>query len=157
MALEPPAPIAANLRIRVLVSLIAAWSVVLGFALVASNGSDNGALSAGIDDPAGRRLAGMLMLVLLPAYVLIVLRPRSYGVLLWLPICAQAGIAFSVAYSMLRGDSSFADSFLAMAVSGGLAGFLGFVLVSLQRTSALTQYERTQEVERDSDEEDPKA
>lgn len=135
--------ISSGLLMRLIVFLIAVWSLVAGLALTMFHGSSAAALGAGVADEAGQRLAGAHMLVLVPLYLLIAWRPQRYGSLLWLPFFAQAAVFLAVGYSMLGGETDVADGVLAVSVSGMLAGALGFVWISRQRSSAQQQYERT--------------
>ncbi len=135
--------ISSGLLIRMIVMLIAIWSLVAGLALTMFHGSSAAALGAGVADEAGQRLAGAHILVLVPLYLLIAWRPQRYGSLLWLPFFAQAAVVLAVGYSILGGDTDFADGVLAVSISGMLAGALGFVWISRQRSSAQQQYERS--------------
>lgn len=135
--------ISSGLLIRLVVMLIAIWSLVAGLALTMFHGSSAAALGAGVADEAGQRLAGAHMLVLVPLYLLIAWRPQRYGSLLWLPFFAQAAVVVAVGYSILGGDTDFADGILAVSISGMLSGALGFVWISRQRSSAQQQYERS--------------
>jgi len=139
----------AGLLVRVVVVAIAAWSLLGGLTLTLFHGSSAGALAAGIADEAGRRLVGAQMLVLVPVYLLIALRPGRYGSLLWLPFLGQAAVFLAVGYSMLSGDTDVDDGIVAFAVSGVLAGALAFAWVSRMRSGAQEQRE---ELKRDEDE-----
>jgi len=121
---------------RALLLLITAWSLLAGLALLAAG---EGALA--LADDAGQRLVGAHMLVLTPLYFLIAWKPDRYWSLIWVPLFAQAAMFFSVAYSMLVGDTGFTDGILAVVVSGVLAGLLGFVWISEQRATVVQQYE----------------
>jgi hypothetical protein len=121
---------------RIIVALIAVWSLLAGLVLVFFHGSGSGALGAGVADDAGQRLAGAHMLVLVPAYVLIAWKPERYPMLPWLPFLGQAAVFFSVGYSIVSGAIDFGDAILPVAVSGIFLGLLGFVWITEQRAIA---------------------
>ena len=66
---EHHATISARLLIRLIVALIALWSLASGLVLVGFQGTGSGALGAGISDSAGQRLLGAPLLVLAPAFL----------------------------------------------------------------------------------------
>ena len=83
--------------------------------------------------------------------MLIAWKPERYGALVWVPFFAQAAVFFSVGYSMLAGDTGVTDGILALAISGVLAGLLGFVWITEQRTSVIQQYEAKQQQNAEKD------
>lgn len=121
---------------RMVVGLIAIWSLLAGLVLVFFHGSGSGALGAGVVDSSGQRLAGAHMLVLVPVYVLIALKPERYPMLPWLPFAGQAAVFFSVGYSILSGATDFGDGILPVAVSGIFLALLGFIWITEQRAIA---------------------
>jgi len=128
--------ISTRILMRIVVGMIAIWSLLAGLVLVFFHGSGSGALGAGVVDSAGQRLAGAQMLVLVPVYVLIALKPERYPMLPWLPFAGQAAVFFSVGYSILSGGTDFGDGILPVAVSGIFLGLLGFIWISEQRAIA---------------------
>src|SRR5262249_35011342 len=129
---------------RVIVLLIAGWSLVAGLILVGFHGASADALGAGIADRAGQRLVGALLLTLTPAFVMVALRSHLYHSLVWLPFVTQAAIALTVGYSIITGDTSFGDGALAMTISAMLAGALSFVWITEARTTAHAKFEAMQ-------------
>lgn len=132
---------------RVLICLIAVWSLLAGLVLVFFQGTGSGALGAGVADPAGQRLLGAHLIMLAPVYVLIAWRNERYQGLLWLPFVSQAAVFFSVGYSILNGDTDFGDGILAVTVSGIFICLLGFVWVNEQRTLARARLEMEDELD----------
>lgn len=130
------ASISTRLLTRLIIGLIAIWSLVAGIVLVGFHGASSSALGAGVTDEAGQRLVGAHLLVLVPAYVLLLWQLDRYQALLWLPFAAQVAVVLAVGYSILTGATDFEDGILAVAVSAILAGLLGFVWVTEQRTLA---------------------
>lgn len=128
--------ISTRILMRIIVALIAVWSLLAGLVLVFFHGSGSGALGAGVADPSGQRLAGAHMLVLVPVYLLIAWKPDRYPMLPWLPFLGQAAVFFSVGYSILSGNTDFGDGILPVAVSGMFLGLLGFVWITEQRAIA---------------------
>jgi hypothetical protein len=76
------------------------------------------------------------MLVLVPAYLLLVLHPERYESFMWLPIAAQLACVGAVGYSIMSGETKFSDGILPVAVSVIFAALLAFVWVSEQRAVA---------------------
>ncbi len=128
--------ISTHLLLRVIIVLIGVWSAVEGIVLVAFHSAGAGALGAGVTDHAGQRLAGVHMLVLAPAYLLIAWRLHRYMALIWLPFAAQAAVAVTVAYGIMAGDTDLGDGILACSISAILAGLLGYVWITEQRSLA---------------------
>jgi hypothetical protein len=135
------ASISTRLLTRVLIFLIAVWSLLEGVILLAFDGASAAALGAGLEDTAAKRLLGVHMLLLVPLHLLISIRFERYQGLVWIPFGAQAIVCLTVAYSIVNGDSDFGDSILAVVVSGLLAALLGFVWMSEQRTLARKRME----------------
>jgi hypothetical protein len=126
---------------RVLIGLIAVWSLLAGIALVFFQGTGSGALGAGVSDPAGQRLLGAHLIILAPVYVVLAWRSERYRGLLWLPLVSQLAVFFSIGYSILSGETRFGDGIIAVAVSAIFIGLLGFVWISEQRTLARIRLE----------------
>ena len=146
------ATISTRLLMRVIVGLIALWSLVAGIVLVAFHGASAGALGAGVDDEAGQRLLGAHLIILVPAYLLLVWRPEQYLGLLWLPFAAQMAVLLAVGYSIIGGVTDFEDGIIAVAVSAIFIGLLSFVWITEQRTLARQKLEEA-EMELDEAEE----
>lgn len=133
-----------RLLMRLTIGLIAGWSLAIGLVLVAFRGASSGVLGAGLNDAAGQRLVGMHLLLLVPVYVLLVMRFDHHRSLLWLPFAGQAVVVLSVGYSILAGDSSFLDGVLAVLVSGSLGGLYGFIWLTEQRSNARARYDASE-------------
>ena len=56
--------------------------------------------------------------------------------LIWLPFAAQAAVAVTVAYGIMAGDTDLGDGILACSISAILAGLLGYVWITEQRSLA---------------------
>jgi hypothetical protein len=121
---------------RVLVLLIAVWSLLCGLVLVAFQGAAAAALGAGVADDAGQRLVGAHLLILAPAYAIIAWRSEQYAALLWLPLAGQLAVAITVGYSILTGETDFEDGMLPVVVGGIFVALLAFVWISEQRSLA---------------------
>jgi hypothetical protein len=130
------AMISTRVLTRIIIGLIAVWSLAAGLVLVAFQGASSSALGAGVADPAGQRLVGAHLLVLVPAYVFLIWRFEQHQALMWLPFAAQLAVVLAVGYSMLSGESEFGDGILAVAVSAMLACLFGFVWITEQRAVA---------------------
>jgi hypothetical protein len=134
--------ISTRILTRVVIGLIALWSLAAGLMLVAFQGSaSSGALGAGLSDFAGQRLVGAHLLVLVPVYLLLIWRTDRYRGLLWLPFAAQLAVVLSIGSSILEGHSDFEDGILALAVSTIFAALFAFVWVSEVRSVAREDWE----------------
>jgi hypothetical protein len=121
---------------RVLIALIAVWSLIAGLVLVFFQGTGSGSLGAGVEDVAGQRLLGAHLMVLAPLYGLIAWHNTQYKGLFWLPFASQLVVFFAVGYSILIGDTELGDGLVPVAVSAMFIGLLGFVWISEQRALA---------------------
>jgi hypothetical protein len=130
------ASIGTRLLTRLLIILVAVWSLVAGIVLVAFHGASSGALGAGVADEAGQRLVGAHLLVLAPVYLLIAWHIERYQGLIWLPVTGQLAVVLAVGYSIVTGATDFEDGILALLVSAIFATLLGYVWVTEQRSNA---------------------
>ena len=135
------ASISTQLLTRVIILLIAVWSLLEGVVLVGFHGASSGALGAGVTDEAGQRLAGAQLLILVPAYLILAWRLPRYQALVWLPFAAQLAVSLTVGYAIVAGDTDFGDGILACSVSAIFAVLLGFVWISEQRILARDKLE----------------
>ncbi len=142
---RPETSISTIVLTRILIALIAIWSLVTGLVMVCFQGASSGALGAGVEDVAGQRLLGAHLIVLAPAYALIAWRYTEYRGLSWLAFASQLAVFFTVGYSILIGDTEFGDGMVAVTVSGIFIGLLGFVWISEQRTLARLRLEEEEE------------
>ncbi|HEU0072530.1 MAG TPA: hypothetical protein VFS30_00825 [Dehalococcoidia bacterium] len=126
---------------RILILLIAVWSLLAGLVLVFFQGTGSGSLGAGVEDIAGQRLLGAHLIVLAPVYGLIAWHSTQYKGLFWLPFASQLAVFFAVGYSILIGDTEFGDGMVAVTVSAIFVCLLGFVWISEQRTLARMRLE----------------
>ena len=138
---RPDVTISTHILTRLVIILIALWSLVAGLVLLAFHGASAGAVGAGVTDEAGQRLVGAHLLVLVPAYLLLAWRLDRYRAFLWLPFAAQLSLALVVTYSIVIGETSFGDGILAVAVGTIFVALLAFLWVSEQRTFARTKLE----------------
>src|SRR5262245_12590231 len=123
----PDATISTRHLMRIIILLIAVWSITAGAVLLAFPSAGSGALGAGIADRAGQRLVGVPLLLLAPVYLLLATRLERYLGFIWLPIAGQAALALAIAYNIVSGDTSFSDGALSTVISLIFAGLLGFV------------------------------
>ncbi len=140
-AFEPDASISTRLLSRILVGLIALWSLLVGVVLVGFEDAASGAIGVGVVDRAAERLIGVYLIVLVPVYTLVALRPDRYEGLLWLPIATQLAAALTIGYNILAGDTEVEDGLLALAVSAIFACLLAFVWITEQRSLARMRIE----------------
>ena len=133
--------ISTRMLTRIIVALIAAWSLVYGVVLAFFHSASTGALGAGVEDVAAQRLVGAHMLLLVPVYLLIAWRPDHYPMLHWLPFGGQLAVFFAVGYSMLAGTIGVSDGILPVAVSSIFLGLLAFIWITEQRAVAKAKLE----------------
>jgi hypothetical protein len=133
--------ISTRILTRVIVTLIAAWSLVYGAVLAFFHDASTGALGAGVEDIAGQRLVGAHMILLVPVYLMIAWHPDRYPMLHWLPFGGQLAVFFAVGYSMLAGTIGFSDGILPVAVSSIFLGLLAFIWITEQRAVAKAKLE----------------
>ena len=126
---------------RIIVGLIAAWSLVYGIVLAFFHDASTGALGAGVEDVAGQRLVGAHMLLLVPVYMVIAWHPERYPMLHWLPFAGQLAVFFAVGYSILSGTIGVSDGILPVAVSSIFLGLLAFIWITEQRAVAKAKLE----------------
>ena len=141
---RPQVTVPTDTLMRIVIGLLAVWDALAGLALVAFHGATSGALGAGVEDEAGKRLLGVHLLILVPVYLLLAFRLQRYLALLWLPIAAQASVVLVIGYNMLKGDTRFGDGILAFAVSLIFVALLGFLWITERRTAARLQMEDQQ-------------
>jgi hypothetical protein len=142
----PPQPppgtqISSHLLLRIIILLIAVWTGVAGAVLLAVHGVSSGALGAGVTDQSGQRLVGIHMLLLVPVYLVIVVRYDRFNSLIWLPFAAQLAVALVVGYGMFAGETSFSNGILAFAVCLIFAALFAFVWITQQRDAARARLE----------------
>jgi len=135
----PDVTISTRLLTRILILLVAIWSLLSGLVMVAFQGAAAAALGAGVADVAGQRLVGAHLLVLAPAYLIIAWRPERYTTLLWLPLAGQLAVCITVGYSILTGETEFEDGILPVVVGGMFVALLAFVWISEQRSRAMAK------------------
>jgi hypothetical protein len=137
----PGTQISSHLLLRIIILLIAAWTAIAGAVLLAVHGVSSGALGAGVNDQSGQRLVGIHMLLLVPVYLLIVVRYERFHGLLWLPFAGQLAVALTVGYGMFTGETSFSNGILAFAVGLIFAALFAFVWITQQRDAARARME----------------
>ena len=135
------ATISTRLLTRIVTLLVALWSLFAGVVLVAAGGSGASALGAGVEDRAGQRLVGAHLLILVPAYLLLVWQPERFKAFTWLPYAAQMAVVLVVGYDILSGETDFGDGILALAVGLIFVALLGFLWITEQRTEARLKLE----------------
>ncbi len=118
----PPAPvISAQSAMRLLLALLALWTLLSGLTLTffqdASGATIGGGLEGG-EGEAAQRLLGVHLLVLAPIYGLLSWEPQRYRLLVWLPFAAQGGVVIATLYDILTGDRDFIDGALPLFVAG---------------------------------------
>lgn len=105
---------------RLVLVLLALWTLLSGLALTffqdASEATIGGGLEGG-EGAAAQRLLGVHLLVLAPVYGLIAWEPKRFRLLLWIPYFAQGGVVAATLYDIMTGDRDFTDGALPLIVA----------------------------------------
>ncbi len=114
------AVISAESALRLVIGLLAMWTLLSGLALTffqdASAATIGGGLEGGQGE-AAQRLLGVHLLVLAPIYVLLAWDPRRFRLLLWVPYAAQGGVVAATAFDLLTTSRKLQDGALPLIVA----------------------------------------
>jgi hypothetical protein len=117
---RPNTVVNANSALRLLLGLLALWTLLSGLALVifqdASDATTGGGLSGG-EGTAAQRLLGVHMLVLAPIYGLLAWEPQRFRLLMWVPYAALGGTLLVTLFDILTGDRDIQDGLLPFVVN----------------------------------------
>ena len=116
----PSGVISAQSTLRLLVGLLALWTLLSGLALTffqdASAATIGGGLKGG-EGEAAQRLLGVHLLVLAPIYGMLAWEPQRFRLLLWVPYAAQIGVVVAMAFDLVTGARGFTDAALPLIVA----------------------------------------
>jgi hypothetical protein len=117
---HPSTVINAQSTLRLLVGLLALWTLLSGLTLTffqdASAATIGGGLKGG-EGEAAQRLLGVHLLVLAPIYGLLAWEPQRFRLLLWVPYAAQTGVVAAMAFDLVTGARDFTDAALPLIVA----------------------------------------
>ncbi len=117
---RPGAVISAQSALRLVIGLLAMWTLLSGLALTffqdASAATIGGGLEGGQGE-AAQRLLGVHLLVLAPIYVLLAWDPRRFRLLLWVPYAAQGGVVAATAFDLLTTSRDLRDGALPLIIA----------------------------------------
>jgi len=117
---RPGAVLNAESALRLVLVLLALWTLLSGLALTffqdASEATIGGGLEGG-QGQAAQRLLGVHLLVLAPVYGALAWEPKRFRLLLWIPYAAQGGVVLATLYDIGSGDRSFRDGALPLIVA----------------------------------------
>ena len=117
---RPPGMINAQSALRLLLVLLAIWTLFSGLALVFFQGGADATIGGGLgggEGSAAQRLLGVHLLVLAGIYGLIVWRPQEYDSLMWVPYAAQAGVVIVTFFDIITNKRDFTDGALPLIVA----------------------------------------
>ena len=141
---RPDAVISAQSALRLVIGLLAMWTLLSGLALTffqdASAATIGGGLEGGQGE-AAQRLLGVHLLVLAPIYVLLAWDPRRFRLLLWVPYAAQGGVVAATAFDLLTTSRDLRDGALPLIV----ATIFLVLLVYVWRAGKLPDEEKEEE------------
>ncbi len=118
---EPEAAvISAESALRLVLVLLALWTVLSGLALTffqdASDATIGGGLEGG-EGAAAQRLLGVHLLVLAPIYGMLAWEPRRFRLLMWVPYAAQGGVVAATFYDIVTTERDVLDGALPLIVA----------------------------------------
>ena len=114
------AVLSAESALRLVLVLLALWTVLSGLALTFFQDASEATIGGGLDGGEGQaaqRLLGVHLLVLAPIYGMLAWEPRRFRLLLWLPHAAQGGVVAATLYDIMSGDRDFRDGALPLIVA----------------------------------------
>lgn len=127
---RPEAVVSAQGALRLLLALLALWTVLSGLALTFFQGASAATIGGGLDGGEGQaaqRLLGVHLLVLAPIYGLLAWDPPRYRLLLWVPFVAQGGVVAATAFDIATGDRDWVDGTLPLVVATTFFALLVYV------------------------------
>ena len=101
---RPGAVISAQGALRMVIGLLAMWTLLSGLALTFFQDARAATIGGGLEGGEGeaaQRLLGVHLLVLAPIYVLLAWDPRRFQLLLWVPYAAQGGVVAATVFDLL--------------------------------------------------------
>ena len=142
---HPGAVISARSTLRLVIGLLAMWTLLSGLALTffqdASAATIGGGLKGG-EGEAAQRLLGVHLLVLAPIYGLLAWDPRRFRLLLWVPYAAQGGVVAATAFDLIATSRKLQDGALPLIV----ATIFLVLLVYVWRAGKLPEEEEEEEL-----------
>jgi hypothetical protein len=155
---EEPDVLSAQGAFRVLIIVIAAWTLFAGFSLFTQG---LGRVSFGGDDEAAERIIGAFMLMLVPLYGLMAWKRDEYHLLVWVPFAAQLAVLVPMLWDLLFGTRDIDDGVLMFVVSLIFLVLLVYVWQASGPASLFggpaEEYDEEDEEEMIDDEEDEEA
>lgn len=147
---RPEAVLSAQGALRLLLVLLALWTIFSGLALTffqdASGATIGGGLGGG-EGEAAQRLLGVHLLVLAPIYGLLAWEPQRFRLLLWVPYVAQGGVVAATLFDIVTRDRDFQDGALPLIVATVFFVLLVYVTFAGRRPEVGEVGERTEQGE----------
>jgi hypothetical protein len=112
--------LSARSALRLLLALLALWTVFSGLALAFFQGAGAATIGGGLgggEGEAAQRLLGVHLLVLAPIYGLLAWDPQRFRLLLWVPYVAQGGVVLATLFDIVTGDRDLQDGLLPLIVA----------------------------------------
>lgn len=119
-AQRPEAVISAQSAMRVLLALLAVWTLFSALALIFFQEGSAATIGGGLEGDEGaaaKRLLGVHLLVLAPLYGLIAWDPKRYRYFLWVPYVAQGGVVIVTLFDVITGSRDFWSGALPLVVA----------------------------------------
>ena len=133
---RPGAVISAQGALRMVIGLLAMWTLLSGLALTFFQDASAATIGGGLEgdeSEAAKRLLGVHLLVLAPIYGLLAWDPRRYRLLLWVPYAAQGGVVAVTAFDILTLERDFVDGALPLIVAATFLVLLVYVWAAARR------------------------
>jgi hypothetical protein len=127
---QPAAVIGADNALRLILLLLAIWTVFSALALIIFQDGSGATVGGGLDGGEGtaaKRLLGVHLFVLAPIYALLAWEPHRYRMLLWVPYVAQGGTVLVTLFDLLAGERDIVDGFLPLVISSVFFALLLYV------------------------------
>ena len=147
---RPEAVISAQSMLRLLLVLLATWTLFSALALIFFQESAGATIGGGLgggEGAAAQRLLGVHLLVLAPIYALLAWEPRRFRLLLWVPYAAQGGVVAATCYDIITNKRDFSDGALPLIVASVFLVLLVYVWRAGRRPEAAEAEERGQAAE----------
>ena len=144
---EPPLVISSRNVLRLVLVLLAVWTMLSALALTffqdASAATIGGGLKGG-EGEAAQRLLGVQLLVIAPIYGLLAWDPQRFRLLMWVPYVAQTGVVIATVFDIATGDRSFQTAALPLFVSVVFLALLLFATFAGRRPVVISPDEPAQ-------------
>lgn len=139
---QPGAVISARSALRLVLVLLAIWTLLSGLTLTFFQEASDATIGGGLEGDQGaaaQRLLGVHLLVLAPVYGLIAWEPQRFRLLMWLPFAAQGGVVAATLFDIITGERDFVDGALPLFVASIFFALLMYVWLAGRQPEAVRE------------------